>query len=396
MEDARNAAKYDNVQAHGRKDLAVILHHLHGQGGADKIILAIARKMASSGHRVRLMVGRISDCSAREREVLTEGLEVIEIREGLTGKVGLAQRIGRLLSADAPDAILATKDAGNLVACLAAAMSGVSSRVVVRQAHHFTSAMRRKGWPRRMGFFLGSRLLFHRADLAILVSRALEEDLVRVSGLTSQRCVAIPNPVDAGELERLAGEPRSPKVRDLAAGPLLLAAGRLTEQKGFDVLLRAVARVRADGVEVSLVILGEGEERDALEGLRDQLGLAAVVHLPGYTDNPYPWFRRADLFVLSSRYEGLPNVLIEALTLGLNVVATDCPTGPREILEDGRLGRLVPINEPVTLAEAIKLGLTTPLDSVDLKDGAVRYELSHVVGQYEEALFGRLPAGGME
>jgi glycosyltransferase involved in cell wall biosynthesis len=133
---------------------------------------------------------------------------------------------------------------------------------------------------------------------------------------------------------------------------LVLAVGRLTYQKDFSTLLRAFATVR-EKMDARLVILGDGPDRRNLESLATKLDIENHVDFPGYVDNPYPYLKRADLFVLSSRYEGLPNVLIEAQICGAPIVSTDCPTGPDEILMKGRAGVLVPVGDAASMAVAM-------------------------------------------
>jgi len=166
--------------------------------------------------------------------------------------------------------------------------------------------------------------------------------------------------------------------------PVVLAAGRLTRQKDFPTLLRAFARARAGGAHARMLILGEGEDRPALEGLRDELGLAADVALPGFTADPYPYFGHAALYALSSGWEGLPTVLVECLAVGLPVVSTDCPSGPREILRGGRLGALVPVGDAAALGDAIAAALVRPApvppDAVD------PYRTEAVVAAYRELI----------
>src|SRR5690606_37626457 len=135
------------------------------------------------------------------------------------------------------------------------------------------------------------------------------------------------------------------------APPVLVAAGRLVPQKNFPLLLAAFAQLRAQR-PARLLILGEGRERPRLEAAAHELGIAADVALPGHVDNPYAAYARASLFVLSSDWEGLPTVLIEALACGCPIVATDCPSGPAEILQGGRYGSLVPMGDAAALAQA--------------------------------------------
>ncbi len=169
----------------------------------------------------------------------------------------------------------------------------------------------------------------------------------------------LPNPIVEARMLGLAAQtPRHPwLVRPDA--PVILAAGRLTPQKGFDTLLHAFALARRER-RLRLLILGEGEQRASLQSLADTLGIAGDVALPGFDANPFASMRAASLFVLSSRYEGLPGTLIQAMACGTRVVATDCPSGPREILEAGRWGRLVPVGDPAALAAAIGAALDDP------------------------------------
>ncbi|MGB5494721.1 MAG: glycosyltransferase, partial [Sedimenticolaceae bacterium] len=156
------------------------------------------------------------------------------------------------------------------------------------------------------------------------------------------------------------------------AVPVILGAGRLTEQKDFATLLRAFARMQALR-PVRLVILGEGRLRGELERLADELGVGDRVALPGFTTNPYAWLARAALFVLSSAWEGSPNVLTEALALGVPSVATDCPSGPRELLAGGRYGALVAVGDPGGLAEAMLATLEAPLPAGQLRQAVSDY-----------------------
>jgi glycosyltransferase involved in cell wall biosynthesis len=164
------------------------------------------------------------------------------------------------------------------------------------------------------------------------------------------------NPIVTDELLAMSRAPVDHPWCAAGAPPVILAVGRLTEQKDFPNLIRAYARLRQRR-SVRLVILGEGEARGELEDLIARLGLAEDVYLPGFVDNPFAWMRQARLFALSSRWEGLPSVLIQAMACGAQVVSTDCPSGPAEILEDGRWGRLVPVGDPEALAAAMDAAL---------------------------------------
>ena len=169
---------------------------------------------------------------------------------------------------------------------------------------------------------------------------------------------------------------------------MILAAGRLHIQKDFPTLLRAFALVRKE-IPSRLVILGEGEKRKELEDLAQELGIRKDLDLPGFVENPYKYMKRAAVFVLSYQWEGLPTVLVEAMACGCPVVSTDCPSGPREILENGRWGKLVPPGDPMKLAEAIKEILTNrnrfPADYSTY--ALTRFSVSAVAEQYLSVFF---------
>jgi glycosyltransferase involved in cell wall biosynthesis len=196
--------------------------------------------------------------------------------------------------------------------------------------------------------------------------------------------------VVTNDLDTLAGTPLGHPWFLPGQPPVVLAAGRLTRQKDFRTLLRAFARL-VSGRDLRLVILGEGPDRGALTTEINALGLNDRVALPGFDDNPFRWMARARLFVLSSAWEGLPGVLIQALACGTPVVSTDCPSGPREVLDDGRFGPLVPVGDVAALAAAMERTLDDPMPAAALKARAACYRIAPVTRQYLAAL-GLAPA----
>ena len=170
---------------------------------------------------------------------------------------------------------------------------------------------------------------------------------------------------------------------------MVLAAGRLVALKGFDTLLRAFARVRQQ-MPARLVILGEGSERSNLERLAAELGVAADVDMPGFDPNPFRYMKRAGVFVLSSRYEGLPNVLIQAMACGCPVVSTDCPNGPAEILDGGRYGPLVPVDDVEALAYAMAQALAGKVAPAPT-EWLEQFRVEVVAEQYLRVMLGQTP-----
>jgi glycosyltransferase involved in cell wall biosynthesis len=191
------------------------------------------------------------------------------------------------------------------------------------------------------------------------VSGGAADDLARTSGLSRDRVQVVYNPVITPAMLALAREAPDHPWYAHGQPPVILGVGRLTRQKDFATLVRAFALARQQR-PARLIILGEGEDRAALEALIRELGVADDVALPGFRDNAMAYMAGSALFVLSSAWEGLPTVLIEALAAGARVVSTDCPSGPREILQGGRLGALVPVGDAAALAAAMGEALARP------------------------------------
>jgi glycosyltransferase involved in cell wall biosynthesis len=198
--------------------------------------------------------------------------------------------------------------------------------------------------------------------------------------LPRERVEVVYNPVITPAM--LAQARQQPDHPWFGAGqpPVILGVGRLTRQKDFPTLIRAFAEVRRRR-PARLIILGEGEDRPELEALIGELGLADHVALPGFRDNAMAYLAGSALFVLSSAWEGLPTVLIEALAAGARVVSTDCPSGPREILQDGRLGVLVPVGDAPALARAMANALDGPASTVP-PDALTPFTLDAAVDNY--------------
>ncbi|NLO89188.1 MAG: glycosyltransferase, partial [Clostridia bacterium] len=188
----------------------------------------------------------------------------------------------------------------------------------------------------------------------VAVSQGVADDLVKTTGLMRELIKVIYNPIVTPELLEKAKESIGHPWFKPGQPPVILSAGRLTAAKDFPTLIHAFARVRAERL-ARLMILGEGEERPNLESLVRELGLESDVSMPEFVENPYAYMARAAVFVLSSAWEGFGNVLVEAMAVGTPVVSTDCPSGPAEILEGGKWGKLVPVGDVEKLAKALKI-----------------------------------------
>jgi glycosyltransferase involved in cell wall biosynthesis len=260
----------------------------------------------------------------------------------------------------------------NLVALWAARLAGRVTPVVVTEHNTMSQANQHENMVSRNLWPILLRRFYPWASSVVAVSRGAADDLARTSGFPRSRVEVVYNPVITRSVMALAREkPGQP--------PVILGVGRLTRQKDFPTLIRAFARLRTQR-EARLIILGEGEDRAKLEHLVGELELTQDVAMPGF-QNAMAYMARSALFVLSSAWEGLPTVLIEALAAGTRVVSTDCPSGPREILQEGRLGALVPVGDAAALASAMEAALDGPGDTVD-PDALKPYTMDAAVDHY--------------
>lgn len=292
----------------------------------------------------------------------------------------------RYLQGRKPDVLVSHLAHANVAAVIAAGLARTGTRVVLVE-HNDNSLLdqgRTRSLPSRVMQGIKSEV-YRRAYTVVGVSHGVTEYVGHTFGVRPEKLRTIYNPVVSAALLAKSYEP--PPHPWFAPGepPVLLASGRLREQKDFSTLLRAFAQVRRS-YRCRLLILGEGELRPALEAEVAELGLGDDVALPGFVPNPYAYMRAAALFVLSSRWEGLPTVLVEAMACGTPVVATDCPSGPAEILENGRLGRLVEIANPEALAQGIldELADPTPVDHLEAR--AERFSFDTAIAAYTDLL----------
>jgi glycosyltransferase involved in cell wall biosynthesis len=323
-------------------DVALVLPTLYS-GGAERVHLNLAAYFVSRGLRVDLVAGKYFGSL---KDKVPPGVRVISL-DARRVLLSLPQYL-RYLAAARPPVVLSSVENISIVACLGKLVSLHRHRLVVRLDNSLKKAGSLLFQPRRWGWVAAVVSTFWKADALIAVSRGLQRQLERLPTLSRTRTACIYNPIiDPGFADRLAAPLKlPPAVRtDL---PWVVAAGRLNPQKDYPTLLRAFAGVTRQS-PAQLLILGEGDERAALEALALSLGIRNDVHFLGYIENPLPIMRRAQVFALTSTEEGFGNVLVEALAAGAAVVATDCPHGPREILRDEKFGRLVDVGDVAAL-----------------------------------------------
>jgi glycosyltransferase involved in cell wall biosynthesis len=360
-----------------------------GRGGAERVFVNLAAEFEQEGLDIALLLGTREGVGYLEE--LPPTLDVSELgrqhmRHALPAMV-------RYLRRKRPAVLVSALDHANLMTILAAKLARTGTRVVAT-IHNNISPV----WQ-------GNRSLHQRlvircmlkvlpwAQEIVAVSSGLADDVARLAKIPRDRVRVIYNPIISPALRRAALEPTGHPWFQEGQLPVVLGAGRLAAEKDFPNLIRAFAIARKT-CQARLVILGEGEERPALERLVQSLGLEDDVGLPGVVANPFAYMSRSALFVLSSAWEAFGNVLVEALACGCPVVSTDCPSGPREILQGGRLGKLVPVGDETALAEAILAGLrgecATPATEADLAP----FSVAAAAEAYLRLMFGDASQGG--
>lgn len=353
-----------------------IVGPLKAWGGIEGKVVTLAREFLTQGIQVDLVLLRGGQTPYPER--LPPEVRVIDL--ATRSKPDGIRRLAAYLREQHPNAVLTVKDHSAKVALLARFLARVQTPILIKVTNTLSQTIRRP-IQRHM-----IRLMYPRADGIIAISQGVKRDLVDVYGIPGERISVIYNPTVSDDFpERATPAPDHPWLESGSRLPVILAAGRLTRQKGFDILLEAFARLRRTQ-PARLMILGDGPERLALEAQAQRLGIDADVALIGFVPDPLPYMARADLFVLSSRYEGLGNVLVEAMAVGCPVVSTDCPSGPREILEDGRHGPLVPVENAEMLADAMTARLAQARDAENLIKATLRFDSHHIAAKYLHTL----------
>jgi glycosyltransferase involved in cell wall biosynthesis len=332
--------------------IALFLPTLAG-GGAERVMLTLAKGLRDRGFEVDVVVVTAQGPFVSD---VPSNVRLIELR---TRRVMYSVfRLAAYLKHERPAALLATLNTANAVAVMARWLSRQPTRIVIRQADHLTRGLESITGSTAIVERALVRWCYPHADAVVAVSQGVAEDLSKRPYMRGAIIRVVPNPIVTDELQRLIDAPLDDDWFLPGAPPVILGVGRLTRQKRFDVLIRAFAAVR-ERMDARLLILGEGEERELLEAQVGALGLGGTVRLPGFVGNPFPAMSRAGVFVLSSAFEGSPGALIQALACGTPVVATDCDSGPREILQGGRFGRLIPVDDAGAMAEAICATLRT-------------------------------------
>ena len=332
--------------------IGLFIPNLRG-GGAQRVALNLAKGLCNHGTDVNIIVVKKKGLLA---EKVSRKIRVINLNA--TRTLASIPKLVLHIWCTGYDSLISFMNYANICAVIASYLACRSHHLVLTEhttvSQSFRNMNLRYSNLRRMLM----RLSYPHANHVIAVSKGAAKDLEEFIGI-SNVCY-IPNPISVDEISSIKKNRSLPHPWFEEAEPTILAAGRLTKPKSFSTLIRALSRIQSRGRSCRLIIIGEGEVRDDLETLIRNLDLEDTISLPGFVDNPYEFMREADVFALSSRWEGFGNVLVEAMACGTPVVSTDCPNGPAEILENGRWGHLVSVGDDRLLAQAILDTLDDP------------------------------------
>jgi glycosyltransferase involved in cell wall biosynthesis len=349
-------------------------------GGAQRVFVTLANGLVERGYPVEFV---LSSAVGPHLAALNPKIKVVDL--GQTHVVAAFFGLGRYLRAHQPAVLISGLSNANVAALLAGSLFQRACKVIITQHINWSQVLSNHPTRKEKVVSQLSRYLYPLAARIVAVSTGIAAEIRQMKNVARERIVCIPNPVVTAQMRELAGQAPGHPWLAQKSSPVLLGVGRLVEQKDFETLIRAFHQVQAQ-IECKLLILGEGPERPKLEALIRELELTEKAALPGFLQNPYACMARADLFVLSSRFEGLPTVLIEALACGTPVVATDCISGPAEILENGRYGQLVPVGEVEALSRAIAASLQQPVPAAVLRERAQLYSVENATQAYMELI----------
>lgn len=379
--DLRNSDEIDGVERTrpGERLRIAFLTPVLTVGGAQRVTINIANSLAERGYAVDIVAGHLEGEFVSE---IGDAVNAVNLDVPRVPGLGILAGVPHLLSyleSNRPSVLFASRTHTSILAIIACAVSSVDVHLATTEHDPY-------GWqpkPKdKVAVAIASRI-YPLADDVIGVSEGVAESFVSNTRLDSTQTTVLNNPVDISSVQSQASEPVDHEwFTDPAIEPVV-SLGRLEPQKSYPTLLEAFTELSESRPRARLVIMGKGSERDRLLSLARTLGIEDRVWFPGYVENPYAYIRRASVFVLSSKAEGLPTVLIEALACGCSIVATDCQYGPREILADGEYGLLVPVGDPTQMAAAIGKAFDDPVPPATCRERAEYFSMDAGGDRYE-------------
>ncbi len=377
-----------NTLTHSR--ISIFLPALEG-GGAERAMLHLAEGLAERGLTVDLVLAETKGAYLND---VPDHIRVVDLEARSPVLLTKTLALRRYLREEQPAVLFSALDIFSS-AIWAQRMAGVQTRIIMC-VQTYLSRQFRNHQRQTIGRLrpLVVRWFYPMADAIVAASQGTADDVARITGLPGEAIEVIYNPVVTPEMLAKLQQPIDHPWFAEGEPPVILGVGRLVSQKDFVNLIHAFAQVRRQR-PARLLILGEGEDRPLLKALIQELGLATDVALPGFVENPYAYMAHASVFALSSEFEGFGNVVAEALAAGVPVVSTNCKSGPSEILENGKYGALVPIQNPDALAQAILTTLDQPRRSEQLQRRSQSFSMQVITEQYLNVIHHVCDPGGL-
>jgi glycosyltransferase involved in cell wall biosynthesis len=329
-----------------KKRIACFLPSLYG-GGAEKAAIKLFNSMSKFDLSLDLV---LADATGPYLNQVSEEVNIVNLGAGRVVKSILP--LARYLQKYKPYALISHMEYANVAASIAKEISGIQTKVLLVEQNNLSTSLNSSKSILHSIILILAKLLYPRANAVIGVSDGVAEDIRSLLSLPKEKVHTIYNPIVDQEILKKAESIVNHPWFEEGKPPVFLAVGRLSEQKDFSTLIKAFGLLKKQR-QARLIILGEGEYRKDLEKMINDNGLSQDIALPGFTDNPYAYMHQATAFVLSSRWEGLPTVIIEAMACGCPIISTNCPSGPDEILAGGKYGKLVPVRDEVALSQAM-------------------------------------------
>lgn len=366
--------------------LSFFIPDLRG-GGAQHMTVNLANEFARRGHSVDLL---LVNRAGPYGDKIAENVRIVDFNRKRILNSFFALR--RYLKKERPDMIISALVPANILLLAARRFCrSCHAKIIVTERNYFS--LRSTDKQGILSRFLPAlvRFFYPCADKVIGISRGVAEDIKAVARLPGKQVTWAHNPVVTNHTLSLLEEDVDEPWFAKESAPVIVASGRLVPQKDYEVMLKAFAAMKT---QARLLILGEGPLRDDIALLSEKLGVSERIYMKGFVDNPLAYMKKCDLFVLSSRWEGFGNVLVEALLCGLPVVSTDCKAGPAEILDDGKYGTLVPVGNAEALAQAMDAALSEKTEPAQQKQRAMDFTVENSADRYEEIIKEVAGAGG--
>lgn len=328
------------------KHIAIFLPSLGG-GGAERVMLNFANELVDQGLKIDLVLVSANGPFLKD---IDQRIRVIDL--GCKRQLNSTFSLISYIRKNKPSAIFSALVTTNIIALTTKVFLRTKFKVIISERAVSSIALKHIGFPQRYILPKLIKLFYRRADAIIAVSNGVKEDLEKKFMIPGHLIKVIYNPVNYDEILLKKNKSIVHPVFRNSKEKIIISVGRLTKQKNFKLLISAFAAVN-ENISSTMIILGEGDLKKTLIQHAVKLRVEQKVHFLGFVDNPFAWMARADLFVLSSDYEGLPGSLLQAMVCGTKVVSTDCPSGPAEILQGGKWGRLVPVNDKNALTCAM-------------------------------------------